>query len=414
MTDDSSSLPAAPEKAEKNRKSGGSRAVGIVRATAVVLLMTIGALIATISVPAIWGRNLVLNTDRYVSTLKPLASNPGVQAGIIKAIDAQIESHVDVSSIVKGALPGRAGSILAGPLESATGSLVNTVTTKFVESKAFVTLWTSINRVAHKQVVAILTGSADDRKALNIKNDQVVLNLQPVVDAVKAQLVSSGLTVAAKVPAVNTTIEIANVKGVDKARSLTKLVNKVANWLPFVAIILLLAAIGLSRRRRRGTIIAGMSVALGMVILAIAIAIGRAIYLNKLPGVYFSNEAAKSIYNTLVHYLRDGIRIVLGGALLVCLIAWLSGPSKPAKSIRKGPVALVRLWQSSPAAVVVGQNRGTVAGVVFGIAALVLVLWSNPTILVVIVIAAIALVLLLLAFFSKGPQQAEPSATAAG
>ena len=280
MTDDPSSLPAAPEEHHQERKSGGSRAVGIVRATAVVLLMTIGALLATVSVPAIWGRNLILNTDRYVSTLKPLASDPGVQAGIIKAIDSQIESNVDVSSIVKSALPGRAGTILAGPLESATDTLVNTVTTKFVESQAFVTLWTTVNRVAHKQVVAILTGSADDRKALNIKNDQVVLNLQPVVDAVKAQLVSSGLTVAAKVPAVNTTIEIANVKGIDKARSLTKLVNKVAHWLPVIAIVLLLAAIGLSRRRRRGTIIAGMSVALGMVILAAALAIGRKIYLD--------------------------------------------------------------------------------------------------------------------------------------
>src|SRR3954451_18879663 len=52
---------------------------GALRTAAVVVLITLGAVVVTASVPTIWGRNLVLNTARYVETLQPLASNPGVQ-----------------------------------------------------------------------------------------------------------------------------------------------------------------------------------------------------------------------------------------------------------------------------------------------------------------------------------------------
>src|SRR3954453_21836896 len=58
------------------------RPVAVLRSIAVVVLVTLGALMATASVPTIWGRNLVLDTDRYVATLQPLASNPGVRSAV--------------------------------------------------------------------------------------------------------------------------------------------------------------------------------------------------------------------------------------------------------------------------------------------------------------------------------------------
>ncbi|MCW2549529.1 MAG: hypothetical protein JWN96_3989 [Mycobacterium sp.] len=389
---------------EQRQTSYRRRTIGILRATCVVLLMTIGAVLATASVPAIWGRNLVLNTDRYVETMAPLASNPGIQAGVVKAIDKQFDANVDISSLARDALPARADQ-LAGPLQSAAESLVNTVTTRFVQSPAFATLWTGINRAAHTQVVAILTGKASDNKAVTIKNDVVVLNLAPIVEQVKKQLVAAGLTVASKVPVAGATFEIAQVKGVDNARALVRLLDRVARWLPLLALLFLVSAVVISRRRRRSTVIAGASVAAGMVVIAVALAIVRTAYLNHLPGVYLSHEAAASLYDTLIRYLRTGLRLVLVGALLVCVIAWLSGPSRAARWLRHAslsyPKLLARRWADTPLAATLAANRGGAALGIFGVAALLLVLWNNPTVLVIVVIAVVALALFMLVYAAK-------------
>jgi hypothetical protein len=423
VSEDPAETQAEPEEpqpnadVEKKRPTGGKRALNILRATAVVLLMTIGALLVIVSVPAIWGRNLLLNTDRYVQTMSPLASDPGVQAGIIKAIDKQFDDNVDLEALAKQVLPPKA-SPLAGPLQSAAEGLVNTVATKFVQSDAFVTLWEGINRTAHKQIDAVLTGrNGGANDAVAIKKNIVTLNLAPVIIAVKKQLVGAGLTVASKVPVVGTTIEIAHLKGVDQVRSYVRLLNRAAVWLPLLGIGCLLVAILLSRKRRRSTIIAAISVTVGMVVIAAGLAIGRKLYLDSLPGIYLTNSAAESIYNTLVRYLRDGLRLVIGVALLICLIAWLTGPRKLAVSIRhglaKGPKALGQRWSGSKLGSAVAENRGTFAGIIFGLAALVLVLWSNPTILVVIVIAIITIALLAVAYFTKRPSSPEAVAPAA-
>ncbi len=397
--------------AKLERPTVGQRSRSALRATAVVVLLTLGALLVTVAVPAIWARNLVLNTDRYVQTMAPLASDPGLQAGVVKAIDKQFNDNVDIEALAKDVLPSKAG-ILAGPLESAAQGLVNTVATRFVESAAFVTIWKDMNRIAHKEIVAVLTGKGGSDTAVSIRNNTVTLNLAPVITAVKTQLVSSGLSVASKVPVVGATIQIAHVKGVDKARSLVSLLNKAAWWLPLLGLVLLVAGVLISRHRRRSTIIAALSVAGGMLVIAIGLVIGRNLYLNALPGVYLSRSAASGLFDTLVRFLRDGLRIVVGVALLICLIAWLTGPSKPATGLRRIPTKATRAWAGSPAARGLAGNRGLAAGIVFGVAALILVVWNQPSLTVVVVIGIVTLLLLLLVYLVKDTAASEPAAAA--
>jgi hypothetical protein len=137
--------------------------------------------------------------------MAPLATNPGIQAGVIKLVEKQVDDNVDVTALAKQVLPPRAAP-LAEPLQNAAVSLVNTVVTRFVESDAFAKLWKGINRVAHTQIDAILTGKNSSQNAVAITNDTVVLNLAPIIEQVKKQLVASGLSVAAKVPVVGATL----------------------------------------------------------------------------------------------------------------------------------------------------------------------------------------------------------------
>src|SRR6478609_1554171 len=207
---------AAPEPEASAPRSAGTRSAGIT----IILILSVICLVLTPVV--IWGRNLLLNTDRYVQTVEPLASNPGVQNTVIAAVDAQFQGRLDLKSVLDPVLPPRAAQVLVPPLQSAADSLVNTVTTKFVQSDAFPKLWNTVNRAAHTQVNYLLTGKRPKNAAVRVaSNGDVTLDLSAVVEQVKTRLVDAGLTVASKIPVAGSTIKVGNVSGLQNAQSLT-------------------------------------------------------------------------------------------------------------------------------------------------------------------------------------------------
>lgn len=319
-------------EAKTEHKSHG--ATGVLRSTGVVLLMVIATLFVALSPVTIWGRNLVLNTDRYVQTLKPLASDPGVQAAIVQAVDKQFAENVDVSTLVQQTLPPRAAP-LAGPLEGAVQALVNTLTTRFVQSPAFVQIWEQMNRAAHKEVVYLLTGHAPGNGEITLQsNGAIVLSLAPVITAVKAQLVAAGLTVASNIPIIGATYEIGQAKGLSKVRTYVRLLNTLAWVLPILSLVLFAGAIALARRRRRALVTAALCTAGAMVFVGLALLVARHFYLANVPSDKVTPETAKFVFDTLVRYLRDGLRIVGIVALVVAFGAWISGPGRHATTWR--------------------------------------------------------------------------------
>jgi hypothetical protein len=389
--------PAADEPGKKRKRTFG----GVAKATGSVILCVLGVLCLTLSPLAIWGRNLILNTDRYVSTLEPLASNPGVQQGIVNVVDQQVDANLDLSTYLNEALPPRAATALKGPLQSALSSLVNQITTKFVESKQFHTLWVTINRTAHQQIVYVLTGKQVSNPSLQVRNGVLYVDLSAVVDNVKDQLVKAGIGVAKNIPAVGTTLKIANVKGIESARRGVRALNTIADWLPFVGLALIAGGVLLARRWRRALVASALGVAVGMVVIGLGLFIGRTIYLNNLPGTYITSETSASVYNTVVRYLREGIRIVFVVALLVALGVWVSGPGAKATAVRRG---VSRLWGKihwrsgrGPFGEFLATYATLLRVAIVAVAFLILLLLNGlslATFLVVVIIAALLLILL--------------------
>jgi hypothetical protein len=60
------------------------------------LLIVLGCVLAPLSVVAVWTRNQVTNTDRYVATVAPLASDPAIQQAIADQVTAQVLTCLDV------------------------------------------------------------------------------------------------------------------------------------------------------------------------------------------------------------------------------------------------------------------------------------------------------------------------------
>ena len=65
-------------------------------AKTVVALLVIACVLAPIAGTSIWIKNQVTKTDRYVRTVKPLASDPAIQAAIATNVTTTLFENVDV------------------------------------------------------------------------------------------------------------------------------------------------------------------------------------------------------------------------------------------------------------------------------------------------------------------------------
>jgi hypothetical protein len=64
------------------------------RTVVAVLLIVVGCVLAPLAEVAVWARNQVTNSDRYVRTVAPLAADPAIQQAITDQITTQIVAYL--------------------------------------------------------------------------------------------------------------------------------------------------------------------------------------------------------------------------------------------------------------------------------------------------------------------------------
>ena len=161
------------------------------------LLVALTVLVFTVTVPAAWGARTVLNTDRYVATVAPLASDPAVQESIATRLTDQVLVGPERRRRAREHLPEQI-AFLAAPLTNAVRGFVQDQVLKVVQSDAFETFWVEANRFVHTQVLAVLRGEGE---TISVREGKVLLNLMPLVNlalgsiqAVASDLVGRSIT----------------------------------------------------------------------------------------------------------------------------------------------------------------------------------------------------------------------------
>ena len=69
------------------------------RSTAAVVLILIGALLAPVAVVGSWARGLVVDTERYVDTVAPIAQDPLVQSAVSNRITVAVVDALNVEEL---------------------------------------------------------------------------------------------------------------------------------------------------------------------------------------------------------------------------------------------------------------------------------------------------------------------------
>jgi hypothetical protein len=395
------------------------------RTIVAVVLIVLGCVLAPLAGVAVWARNQVTNTDRYVATVQPLASDPAIQQAVTDQITAQVFTYVDIQALTsqvvdalaarvegRGLPPQAAAALegLAGPIANGVQGFVRTQVERIVQSQAFADAWVQANRVAHDALVKALTGEGGG--AVTVANDTVTLNLAPFIQTVKQRLVAQGFTLAERIPQVDKSFVLFQSEDITRARSAFNLLNTLGVWLPVIALILIGIGVYVAKDHRRALIGAGLGVAAGMVLLALGLAVFRSIYLDGVPAAVLPHDAAAVLYDTIVRFLRAGLRTLLVLGLVVAAGAFLSGPSVTAVRARRGLAGAIGWLRGS--AEHAGLRTGPVGTWVYAnkralrigaviLAALALVFWGRPTGKVVIGLALALLVVLAIIEFLGRP-----------
>ena len=330
--------PAPPAPPSRRRRGGW-------RAPVATALIVIGCILAPISVIAVWTANQVSDTNRYVENISPLIHEPAVQAALTDKISAQINAHLPVQTLTNQAADTlnskgftRVATLLhsfSGSLASAVAGFIHTQVGKIVRSPQMATLWVELNRRVHAALVKALSGQGGGG-AITTSNGKVVLNLGPAIDLVKMRLAARGLTLVNSIPAINPQFALFSDKYLVKAQTGYRLLNDLKIVLPILALLLLAAGVYVARGHRRALVGAGLGLAGSMLVLGIALAIARSIYLGSVPSSVLPSDAAAVLYDTLVRFIKDGLRILLVVGLIVAIAAFFTGPSVTAVRTRRG------------------------------------------------------------------------------
>ena len=291
------SQPPAADRAEvqrlraevarlRARQTGRAGRTG--RWVAAAALLLVAVLLGIASIVAVFARNQLLDTDRYVATVAPLARDPVVQDAVANRLTSEIITRTDVDALArqvadylkKQGAPAEI-DVLVSPAVNGVESFVYSAVRKIVDSRYFAQAWDSANRVAHASLVKILTGAGD--APVSSTETTVYIDLGAVLEQVKQQLVDAGFGIAARIPSVAIQYPVYESSDLPKIRNYVRWLERAAAWLPLVALTLLIAGIAVAPNHRRGLLTGGLFIAVGLLLARGAFAVLRTYYLDHLP-----------------------------------------------------------------------------------------------------------------------------------
>lgn len=302
-----------------------------------VVLVVLAALLAPVALVARYVRGELLDTDRYVDTVAPLADDRAVQGAVVDVVAREV---VDLLAIEEGdglAQDALQDLGLAGPLADQVEEVTRDELTQLVATDAFADLWVRANRVAHRELEAVLTGESDTPLEADPDAGRVDLDLGEVVDRLRERLVEVGLDqdLVDRIPDVDARLTVLESDRLADSQRTVRLLDRVGTVLPVVVVALLVAAVAVAPDRRRAVLAAGIGVTVAMVLLAAGLVLAREWYLDSGTPRSLPPDAAGAFARVLLDPLRAVLAVVLAVGLVVAVVALAAGPSGPARAVRR-------------------------------------------------------------------------------
>lgn len=307
------------------------------------IMIVLGVVLTPVAILTNWAAATVSDTQRFVATLSPLASNPTVQNTVINEVTNAINKQIDIPQITGSLVTGlgdalnlpapakQALGLVKDPIAAGVQGAIQDLVTKAVTSEAFQKGWTAALTLTSQQITDLLSNNG--KSALTLANDGTLsLPLKPIIDQVKSDLVKQGVGFANLIPSVDTSITIAKIPELAVARVIYQVGVGVGTWLPWIVLFLFVGGGFIANKRPRATMTIGISLMVVTGILALAMPLLRTILLATLDQSYAAAVAV--VYDALIAYMAVVVVTVVVLGLGLALAGWAAGPSQGAVKLR--------------------------------------------------------------------------------
>jgi hypothetical protein len=360
--------PPQPVKKPRRRR---------IRRIVVGLLVALSCLLVLLSTTEVWAHRTLLNTGAFVSTVGPVFNNPAVTSAVAARATDELFTELNLQARLKDALPPKA-SFAAAPVANATKGYVAGQLATMMASPQFQAIWTATLTSVHQLLVAVLRGQ--HTAAVSTSGGYIVLNTVPLINQAlgKVSGLASDLTgkpvtlpaITSADPPQQAVTKLSKALGVSLPGNFgqitlvrssdlatvqkgVKAFDRLTLVLPLAAIVLIALSLWLSVNRRRTV----LQLAVGVSLLMIA---ERRVVIHEqgvLASAAHNPQVAQSVLDDLLHGFFVLTAWVLGVALVVLVIAVLSGPYRWAVALR----SRVKRTGRGIAGASSGGRRGVVA-----------------------------------------------------
>ena len=322
------------KEAELESAQAGRRFSG--RGFTAWVLVVVAALLFPIALTSFWAQKTLLDTQRYVETVAPLAKDPTIQDAVATQVSTAINNQIDASGKVEEILADFPKlQPLAGPITAGLHNLVNTTVDKVVTSDQFAGLWAEVNTRVQQGVVKVLSSDASEGP-ITIQGDQIILDTGDLITAVKQRLVDRGFTWAQNLPvppAADRQIVLLTSPQLAQARLAYQIAQPVSQWLIFVVLLLFVIAVLVAVRRARMVIAVGVSIILGALVVRLALSYGSMQLELNLSGTTWA-VAQNAFVLIITQYLVAAVRAAFVLGLVLAVVGWYLSDTTSAKASR--------------------------------------------------------------------------------
>jgi hypothetical protein len=293
--------------------------------------VVLATVIGIVSVPALWAKRQLLETETWTNTSSELLENETIRDAVADFAVAALFDNVDVQGQIAQALPPRLAP-LAGPAAGGLRQVSTTVAQRALEQPKIQALWEDANRAAHEKLLDLID---DEGEFASTSGGVVTLDLTGIIGQIAAQ-VGLPSSLVDKLPPEASQLEVLRSDQLDAAQTGVKLLRTAAYVLSFLTLGLYALAIYLARGRRRETLRAvgfGFLI-IGVLVLIVRNAGGNALT-DSLTGTAAAEPPVKATWEIGTSLLNDTGQSLIGYGILIVLAAWLAGPTSIATGVRR-------------------------------------------------------------------------------
>ena len=241
------------------------------RRFAATALLMLSCVLVALSIVAAWLDVGLLDTERYVSAVAPVADDAEASEAATSLLVRRLTQEVSVTQAARDLSHAAAGPLPAGALRAAR-RLIQATVESVVASDQYAAVWRAANRASSPMVREALVGNVATLHAARL-DGRVLVDITPALLLARARLVRAGMPSYRNVPGDPTPVrvEVADLTGLHQLRSSVHALSTITWVLPLAAVACLGCGLFIAERRLRAATMfgGGLTVAFGLILVTL-------------------------------------------------------------------------------------------------------------------------------------------------